>query len=80
MLHEGGASEGETHAYLERWALLTPQWADHMLRFFRAETSRTYVMTYPAGRDVCRSYVAGRPERFRRLLTEQLRVQDLLAG
>jgi hypothetical protein len=27
-----------------------------------------------------RSYVAGRPERFRRLLTEQLRVHDLLAA
>jgi hypothetical protein len=58
--------------------LSEPAWADHMLRFFRAETSRIYVMTYPAGRDLCRSYVAGRPERFRRLLTEQVRVLDLL--
>ncbi len=41
-------------------------------------TSRTYIITYPAGRELCRSYVAGEPERFRRLLTEQVRVRDLL--
>jgi hypothetical protein len=35
-------------------------------------------MNYPAGRELCRSYVAGEPERFRRLLTEQMRVRDLL--
>jgi hypothetical protein len=78
MLHEGGASEAETQAYLERWALLTPEWTAHMLRFFTAPTSRTYIVSYPAGRELCNSYVAGDPERFRRLLTEQVRVRDLL--
>ena len=29
-------------------------------------------MNYSAGRELCRSYVAGKPERFRQLLTEQL--------
>jgi hypothetical protein len=80
LLHDEGASEAEVQGYLERWGLLTPQWAEHMLRFFAAETSRTYVMTYHAGRDLCRSYVAGEPERFRCLLTEQVRVRDLLAA
>ena len=78
MLHEAGASEAETHAYLERWGLMTPELAAHMIRFFTEPTSRTYVITYPAGRELCRSYVAGEPERFRRLLTEQVRVRDLL--
>jgi hypothetical protein len=78
MLHEGGASEAEAHAYLERWALMTPQLAEHMIRFLTAPTSRTYVMNYSAGRELCRSYVTGEPERFRRLLTEQVRVRDLL--
>ena len=59
---------------------MTPEWTAHMIRFFSAATSRTYVMNYSAGRELCRSYVAGRPERFRRLLTEQLRVRDLLAA
>ncbi len=78
MLHEGGASEAEAHAYLERWGLMTPKLAAHMIRFFTEPTSRTYVMNYSAGRELCRSYVAGEPERFRRLLTEQVRVRDLL--
>jgi hypothetical protein len=78
MLHDGGASEAEVHAYLERWALMTPEWAAHMIRFFTEPTTRTYIHTYSAGRELCRSYVAGEPERFRRLLTEQVRVRDLL--
>jgi hypothetical protein len=35
-------------------------------------------MNYSAGRELCRSYVAGEQKRFRRLLTEQVRVRDLL--
>ena len=78
MLHEEGASEAETHAYLERWALLTPEWADHMIRFITEPAQRTHIVSYSAGRELCRSYVADEPERFRRLLTEQVRVRDLL--
>jgi hypothetical protein len=78
MLHDGGASEAEVHAYLERWGLMAPELAAHMIRFFTQPTSRTYIITYPAGRELCRSYVGGEPERFRRLLTEQVRVRDLL--
>ena len=37
------------------------------------------MITYSAGLELCRSYVAGEPERFRRLLTEQVRVRDLLS-
>ncbi len=78
MLHDAGASKAETHAYLERWGLMTPKLAAHLIRFLTEPTSRTYIVTYPAGRELCRSYVAGEPERFRRLLTEQVRVRDLL--
>ena len=78
MLHEDGAGEAEVHAYLERWALLTPQLASHVVRFLTEPTSRTYITTYKAGRQLCRSYVDAHPERFRRLLTEQVRVGDLL--
>jgi hypothetical protein len=78
MLHDDGASEAETQAYLKRWGLMTPEWAAHMIRFFTQPTSRTYIVTYPAGRELCRSYVAGDPERFGRLMTEQVRVHDLL--
>jgi hypothetical protein len=78
MLHDGDASEAEAHAYLERWGLMAPQWAAHMIRFMTEPTQRTYVITYPAGRELCGAYVAGDLERFRRLVTEQVRVRDLL--
>jgi hypothetical protein len=78
MLHDGDASEAEAHAYLERWGLMTPQWAAHVIRFITEPTQRTYVVTYPAGRELCGAFVAGDPERFRRLVTEQVRVRDLL--
>jgi hypothetical protein len=78
MLFDGGASTAEAHAYVERCALLTPQRADHLIRFLTEPTSRSYVITYPAGRELARSYVGGDPDRFRRLLTEQVRVRDLL--
>jgi hypothetical protein len=79
MLHGAGASEAEVQAYLERWGLMTPDLAAHLVRFITEPTSRTYVMNYPAGLDLCRSYVAGKPEHFRRLLTEQVRVRELLS-
>jgi hypothetical protein len=78
MLHEHAASAAEAQAYLERWALMTPQLAAHVIRFMTEPTSRTYAITYAAGLDLCRTYVAGDPERFRRLLTEQVRVRDLI--
>jgi hypothetical protein len=78
MLHEDGVTEAEAHAYLERWGLMGPQWATHMIRFMTEPTQRTYILTYPAGRELCRAYVAGDPERYRRLLTEKVRVRDLL--
>jgi hypothetical protein len=78
MLHEDRASEAEAQRYLERWGLETSEWAAHMIRFITEPAQRTYVHTYAAGRELCRVYVAGDPERFRRLLTEQVRVRDLL--
>jgi hypothetical protein len=58
--------------------LQDPELAAHVVRFLGEPTSRTYIVTYPAGRELCRAYVAGDPERLRRLLTEQVRVRDLL--
>ena len=78
MLHDGGASKEEVQAYLERWGLMTGQLAAHVVRFLHEPTSRSYVMNYPAGRALCRTFVSGRPERFAHLLVEQVRVRDLL--
>jgi hypothetical protein len=78
MLHEQGAGRDDVLAYLRRWGLMTEQVANHVLRFLEEPTSRTYVLTYEAGYELCRAYVAGEPARFRTLLTEQVRVRDLL--
>ena len=80
MLHEDGADADDVRAYLRRWGLLGAELADHVVRFLGEPTSRTYIVTYPAGRDLCGGYVAGDPGRFRRLLTEQVRVGELADG
>ena len=80
MLYEQEAADEEVHAYLERWGLQTAQIASHVIRFLKAPTSRSYVMNYPAGRRLCRTYASREPERFRRLLSEQVRIGDLLAA
>jgi hypothetical protein len=78
MLHDAGAGAVEVRGYLERWALMSPERAAHTVRFITDPTSRTYAITYTAGLELCRSYMAGGPDRFRRLLTQQVRVGELL--
>jgi hypothetical protein len=80
MLHDDGADEAAVRDYLVRWELITPEYARHAVRFMTEPSSRSYVINYPAGRELCREYVAGEPKRFRRLLAEQIRVTDLRSG
>jgi hypothetical protein len=80
MIHEEGASIEEAEAYVERWNLVPPDQARHSVRFVTDPTWRAYVITYSAGRDLCRAYVDGDPARFRTLLTEHVRIGDLLAA
>ncbi|MDX6477275.1 MAG: hypothetical protein QOH95_2786 [Gaiellaceae bacterium] len=78
LIHEEGASVEEAEAYVERWNLVPPDQAKHSVRFVTDPTWRAYVITYSAGRDLCRAYVGGDPARFRTLLTEHVRIRDLL--
>jgi hypothetical protein len=80
MLYEDGKAEDEVRAYLERWALLDAELSAHAIRFLRGPTSRSYVISYPAGHELCTAYVGGDPARFRHLLSEQVRVGDLRAA
>jgi hypothetical protein len=77
MIHEDGATEEEAKAHVRRWALSTPEQAAHSVRFVTDPTWRAYVINYSAGREVVHGWVGGDPDRFRRLLTEHLRVSDL---
>jgi hypothetical protein len=80
MIHEEGRPIAEAQAYVERWGLRTSEQAAHEISFVTDPTWRAYAITYSAGRDLCRRYVSGDPARFRRLLTEQVRVRDLLTS
>ena len=78
MLYEDGASDTEAQEYLERWSLIGPELAAHVIRFLREPASRSYILSYAAGRELCLAYVDGDPARFRCLLTDQIRVGDLV--
>ncbi len=80
MLHEHGRSTEEARAHYERWALATPERSASAVRFATDPTWRAYAITYSAGKSLCRGYVAGDPVRFLTLLTEQVRVGDLVAA
>jgi hypothetical protein len=80
MLHEEGRSVEEAVAYVQRWSLHDAERAAHTVSFVTDPTWRAYPITYSAGRDVCRAWVGGDPARFRRLLTEQIRVSELVAA
>jgi hypothetical protein len=80
MIHEDGASSEEAQAHLRRWGLVTPDQAAQSVRFVTDPTWRAYVINYSAGGELCREWVGGDPARFGRLLTEHMRVSDLLSG
>jgi hypothetical protein len=78
MIHEDGASEEDAAEYVARWGLRPLDEARHSVSFVTDPTWRAYTITYTAGRDLCRAYVAGDPVRFRRLLTEPVRIGELV--
>jgi hypothetical protein len=80
MIHEEGASIGQAEAYVEKWNLVPRERAQHSVSFVIDPTWRAYAISYSAGRDLCRAYVDGDPARFRTLLTEHVRIGDLLAA
>jgi hypothetical protein len=80
MIHEDGASAEEAQAYIQRWSLATPETAEHSVQFVTDPTWRAYEINYSAGHDLCNAWVDGDPSRFVQLLTEHVRVGDLLTA
>jgi hypothetical protein len=78
MIHEDGVSPEEAAEYAARWGLRPLEEARHSVSFVTDPTWRAYTITYTAGRDLCRAYVDGDPGRFRRLLTEAVRISELV--
>ena len=79
LLHEEGADVDEAIAYLERWSLLPRARAEKAVQFLTDPTWRAYMTCYVEGLPLCRSFVAGDPARFERLITEQLTPDQLAA-
>ena len=80
MIFEDGMSHDDARDYVQRWTLNTPEQAAQSIRFVTDPTWRAYTITYSAGRELCGAYVGGDPAKFRRLLTEQVRVSELVSG
>jgi hypothetical protein len=79
-LHEDRADPAEVVEELGRAALLSRPRAEKAVEFLLHPTWRAYVTCYVEGLKRCRRFVAGRPERFARLLSEQLTPADLDAS
>ncbi len=62
-----------------RLALIDRPRAEKAVSFLLDPTWRSYVSCYVEGLPLCRRFVGGRPERFARLITEQLVPADLVA-
>jgi hypothetical protein len=80
MIFEDGMSLDDAQAYVQRWTLNTAEQAAQSIRFVTDPTWRAYVITYSAGRELCGAYVGDDPAKFRRLLTEQVRVSELVSS
>jgi len=77
-LHVDGAEPSVVAGELARWALLPEARAAKAVEFLVHPTWRAYVTCYVDGLRLCRQFVDGDLERFRRLVTEQLVPADLV--
>ncbi|MEY4130900.1 MAG: hypothetical protein RLZZ31_1024 [Actinomycetota bacterium] len=79
MLHQDGRPAAEVVPYLMKWGLMNSARAEKAVEFLTSPVWGTYISCYVEGFPLCRSYVNGEPEKFRRLLTDQLVPADLAA-
>jgi hypothetical protein len=79
LLHEDGRSLEDAADYIHRWSLVPLEHARKRCEFIVHPTWRAYISCYSNGYDLCRRWVSGDTEKFRRLLTEQLTTSDLAA-
>ena len=78
-LHEDHADPEVVIDEVTRLALIDRPRAEKAVSFLLDPTWRSYVSCYVEGLPLCRRFVGGRPERFARLITEQLVPADLVA-
>ena len=79
LLAEGRIARDEARPYARRWYIEPDEVVDKALAFYLGDTWPPYGLCYPAGMVLARRFAGGDPERFRRLLSEQLTPEDLAA-
>jgi len=79
-IHEDGASEDDAVAYAMKWGARTEARARQGVRFVTDPTWRAYAITYSAGGELALAYHRNEPARFKRLLTENVRISELAAA
>jgi hypothetical protein len=77
QVHAEGRTLDEAIEYGMRWSLRPREHVAKSIEFVTHPTGRAYASCYTSGLELCRRFVGGEPERFRRLLTEQLTPADL---
>jgi hypothetical protein len=80
LIHEDGATADDAVEYMMRWGATSEDRARQGVRFVTDPTWRAYVITYSAGGELAAAYHRNDPGRFKRLLTENVRVSELLAA
>jgi hypothetical protein len=80
MIHEDGASVDDAVQYAMRCGALTEQRARQSVRFVTDPTWRAYSICYSAGGELAHAYHQGDPARFKRLLSENVRIAELLGS
>jgi len=79
-IHEDGASVEDAVQYAMRCGALTEERARQSVRFVTDPTWRAYSICYSAGGDLARAFHKNDPARFKRLLTENVRIAELLGS
>ena len=79
LVAEGGLARDEARPYLRRWLIDPDEIIDKAATFYLDNPWPPYAVSYSAGQELARTFVAGDPARFRRLLGEQLTPEDLAA-
>lgn len=80
LIHESGMGVDEATDYVARWALLPRARAAKRVEFLVNPTWRAYIFCYIDGLRLCRQFVMGDPNRFERLISEQMTPGQLVAG
>jgi hypothetical protein len=77
LVHERGASVDEAADYVRRWSVEPEDRVEKTVASVLEHPFPGYMHCYPEGHRLCAEFVRGEPERFKRLLVEQLVPADL---